>query len=191
LNPFSLDVDFGRMVWLAKNQSGLVSFMTSNGGMPQEISTEAIDVLLENSRFDEGLSPFLTDPVVDGFLYQYENTILYRVSAGKYKWNKHMDCDDDDKSLEYNFNTGTWNRITEVNGERNRIKKHVFFNNRHLVTVQDENSLYEMAGNIYSNELRNPNANIQDDDRSEERRVGKECRSWWWPNPGKIESEHT
>jgi len=164
LNPFSLDVDFGRMVWLAKNQSGLVSFMTSNGGMPQEISTEAIDVLLENSRFDEGLSPFLTDPVVDGFLYQYENTIFYRVSAGKYKGNKHLDCDDDAKSLEYNFNTGTWNRVTEVNGERNRIKKHVFFNNRHLVTVQDENSLYEMAGNIYSNELRNPNANIQDDD---------------------------
>src|SRR6185436_327140 len=53
-DPFSLDVDFGRMTWLAKNSNGLVSFMASDGKQPVDISSQAINVLLEKSNSVDG-----------------------------------------------------------------------------------------------------------------------------------------
>lgn len=154
-DPFSLDIDFGRMVWLAKNSNGLVSFVSSTGQMPQDISTQAINVILEKSSNTEELSPFLTN-ASDGFLYQYENTIFYRVSAGKFLDFGELDLTNSANSLEYNFETQTWSRVIELNGERNRIQKHVFYNNKHLVTVEKQIALFEMSGDLYYNELQNP-----------------------------------
>lgn len=155
-DPYSLSVDFGRMVWLAKNSNGLVSFMASNGQQPEDISSQAVNVLLENSTNVDALSPFLTE-TTNGFLYQYENTIFYRVSAGTFFNYGILDREQSANSIEYNFETKTWGRVIEVNGERNRIEKHVYFSNKHLVTVQGDKAIYEMAGNIYYNELLNPN----------------------------------
>jgi hypothetical protein len=154
-DPNSLSVDFGMMVWLARNATGLITFMMSNGQKPQPISSQAINVLLENSTHTGQLSPFLTNEV-DGFLYQYENTIFYRASAGKYLSLGDLDIEDNANSIEYNFDTEKWGRCIELNGERNRIIKHVYFNNVHLVTVLGDPAIYQMAGNIYHNELRNP-----------------------------------
>ncbi len=154
-DPNSLAVGFGMMVWLAKNEEGLVSFMVSTGQAPQDISTEAINVLLENSTHSDVLSPFLTTEV-DGFLYQWENTIFYRAVAGNFMGFGDLDVVDNANSIEYNFSTQKWGRCIELNGERNRIQKHVYFNNQHLVIVQDDPAIYQMAGNIYYNELRNP-----------------------------------
>ena len=155
-DPHSLSVDFGMMVWLAKNSNGLVSFMMSNGQAPKDISSQAINVLLENSRSERAVNPFESNQV-DGFLYQYENTIFYRASAGVYRGFGELDINDNAAAVEYNFETGQWARVIELNGERNRIQKHVYFNNMHLVTVQNDSAIYQMAGNIYHNELRNPN----------------------------------
>ena len=163
-DPNSLSVDFGMMVWLARNSTGLVTFMMSNGQKPEPISSQAINVLLENSTHDNDLSPFLINEV-DGFLYQYENTIFYRASAGKYLSIGDLDIEDNANSIEYNFSTKTWGRCIELNGERNRILKHVYFNNKHLVTLIGDPTIYEMAGNIYHNELRNsaqPNPQADD-----------------------------
>lgn len=163
-DPNSLSVDFGMMVWLAKNSNGLVSFMMSNGQAPQDISSQAINVLLENSSHPETLSPFLVTEV-DGFLYQYENTIFYRAAAGTFVGFGDLDIIDNANSIEYNFETKKWGRCIELNGERNRIQKHVYFNNQHLVIVEDDSAIYQMAGNIYHNELRNPEqTNPQSDD---------------------------
>lgn len=153
-DPNSLSVDFGMMVWLARNSNGLVSFMMSNGQAPQDISSQAINVLLENSTHPDDLNPF-QDEEVDGFLYQYENTIFYRVGAGRFLNFGDIDIIDNANCLEYNFETKTWARAIELNGERCRIKKHVYFNNKHIVSVIDDKALYEMAGNIYHNELLN------------------------------------
>lgn len=154
-DPHSLDTDFGRMTWLAQNSNGLVSFMTSFGQQPEDIGTQAINVLLENSRGDEDTqSPFIVD-TAEGFLYQYENTVFYRVSAGNYQGFGELDIIEDANCIEFNFETKTWHRAIELNGERNRIQLHVYFNNVHLVTVQGDPAIYEMAGNIYRNELRN------------------------------------
>lgn len=153
-DPFSLSIGFGRMVWLAKNDEGLVTFMMTTGQQPVPISSQAINVLLEESAQIEGLSPFLVD-TSDGFLYQYENSIFYRVSAGQFLEFGQLDLEESANSIEYNFDTKTWHRVIELNGERNRIQKHVFFNNQHLVTVSGDPAMYLMAGNIYHNELRN------------------------------------
>jgi hypothetical protein len=164
-DPLSLSVDFGRMVWLGKNLNGLVSFMSSDGGQPVDISTQAINVLLENaSDTDTGISPFLR-LTTDGFLYQYENTIFYRASAGIYDNTELLDPTTSANSIEYNFETKTWGRVIELNGSRCRIQKHVYFNNKHLVIVQGDPAIYEMAGNIYYNETRNiAQTNIQASD---------------------------
>lgn len=159
-DPKSLDIDFGRMVWLAQNKNGLVTFMSSDGQRPQPISSQAINVLLESEVEGSGLSPFI-ESSANGFLYQYENTIFYRVSAGTYQNFGILDQSTRANCIEFNFDTGTWGRAIELNGERNRIEKHVFFNNRHFVTVQGDPAIYEMAGNIYYNEIRNVNASPQ------------------------------
>lgn len=153
-DPNSLAIDFGMMVWLAKNSNGLVSFMMSNGQTPQDISSQAINVLLENSTQPETLNPFLNFDAI-AFLYQYENTIFYRVSAGEFINAGEVDAVTSAYTIEYNFEANTWGRAIELNGERNRIQRHVYFNNQHLVTVQNDPAIYEMAGNIYYNELRN------------------------------------
>lgn len=163
-DPHSLSVDFGMMVWLARNANGLVSFMMSNGQSPQDISSQAINVLLENSTHPNTISPFL-NAEVDGFLYQYENSIFYRAGAGTFVGFGDLDIIDNANSIEYNFETGTWARVIELNGERNRIQKHVYFNSSHLVIVQGDPAIYQMAGNIYHNELINPDQpNHQADD---------------------------
>ena len=162
-DPNSLSVDFGMMVWLAKNANGLVSFMMSNGQTPQDISSQAINVLLEDSANTFRENPF-QNKVVNGFLYQYENTIFYRVSAGDFSDYGDLDILDNANAVEYNFEVGNWCRVIELNGERNRIQKHVYYNNKHLVSVQGDNALYEMAGNIYHNELRN---NAQPNEQAE------------------------
>ena len=161
-DPLSLSVDFGRMVFLAKNSNGLVSFMMSDGGQPQDISSQAVNILLEQEAgVDDGLSPFLRLKT-DGFLYQYENTIFYRVSAGIFDPSEILDpVSSSANSIEFNFETGKWSRVIELNGTRCRIQKHVYFANKHLVTVQDDPAMYEMAGTIYHNELRTPNTTAQ------------------------------
>jgi hypothetical protein len=160
-DPLSLSIDFGRMVWLAKNASGIVSFMGSSGQPPTDLDTQAINVLLEQGASDQELNPFLAGNS-DGFLYQYENTIFYRALAGRFLDFGILDMNDSANALEYNFDTKTWARVIELNGERNRIQKHIYFHNVHLVTVEGDTAIYEMAGNIYYNELRTPNTGAQD-----------------------------
>lgn len=155
-DPLSLSIDFGRMVWLAKNKGGIVTFMVSDGQAPKDLDTQAINVLLEHTAADDELNPFLIGQT-DGFLYQYENTIFYRAVAGNYMNFGRLDAHSSSDAIEYNFDTGTWGRVIELNGERNRIQKHIYFNNTHLVTVQGDTAMYQMSGTIYYNELLNPN----------------------------------
>ncbi len=159
-DPKSLDIGFSIMTWMAKNSEGLIQVMASSGNTPERISTRAIDILFQRG-FRQGivgnLSPFLNGNA-NGFLYQWENTIFYRLSAGKYNGTGLLDQQAGANSIEYNFETKTWHRVIEKNGERNRIELHTYFNNAHLVTVQGENTVYEMSGQFYDNEISNPDA---------------------------------
>ena len=156
-DPLSLDVGFDRMVFLAKNKGGLLQVMESSGQHPERISDKAIDVLFQKYANNGGANPFL-EGTSDGFIYQFENTIFYRLSAGNYNDYGLLDIQNSSNSIEYNFETKTWKRCIEKNGERNRIKKHIFFNNMHLVTVSQDNTVYQMSGLVYTNEITNPQA---------------------------------
>lgn len=154
-DPNSLDVDFQMMVWLAQNQNGLVQVMVSDGGQPARLSTKAIDVLFQKNEDTGQVSPFLSGNA-NGELYQYENVIYYRLSAGEYNGEQILDQTTSNNSIEFNFDTKLWGRCIEVNGERCRVQKHVFFNSHHFVSVQDDNTVYEFSGHFYNNEVRNP-----------------------------------
>jgi len=154
-DPDSIDTDFGMMCWLGQNRNGLVTFMTSNGDSPTSIANQAVNVLIQSVANSATLQPLLTLDTV-GFLYQYENMVFYRVSLGPYIDYQSLDRASYATCLEYSFATQTWHRCVELNGQRNRIEQHEFFNNKHLVSVSGENTIYQMAGNIYFNELRNP-----------------------------------
>lgn len=155
-DPDSLDVDFGMMVWLARNRNGLVTFMMSTGQNPETISTKAINTKLQQIVNNTSNTNLLVTNA-QGFLYQYEDEIFYRCSIGDYVDYQTLDNASDAVSFEYKFSTKSWQRCIEVNGQRNRIVEHEYFSNRHLVTVQGESTVYEMSGSIYYNELRNPN----------------------------------
>ena len=156
-NPSSLDIDFGKMAWLARNSDGLLQFMVSEGGFPEVISTKAIDTLLQRYSNSYGSNnPFLL-PNSNGFLYQYEDTIFYRMSGGAYYGKGILDQEQMGNSIEFSFDIREWHRCIELNGERNRIQYHVYFNYNHLVTVIGENTVYNMSGQYYYNELRNSN----------------------------------
>ncbi len=154
-NPASLDINFGYMCWLARNSDGLLQFMLSNGGQPERISTKAIDTLLQNYTNNLGQqNPFLALNS-NGFLYQYENTILYRMSGGNYTGEGVLDQEQMANSIEYNFEIKDWHRCIELNGERNRVERHVYFNFKHLVTLVGDTTIYNMSGQYYTNEHRN------------------------------------
>jgi hypothetical protein len=155
-DPMSLDVAFNMMVWVAKNKDGLFQVMYSQGGLPQKLSTKAIDVLFQTYSNAGEDNPFLARNTA-GFLYEYENTIFYRLSAGDFDSTEILDQLKSSNSIEYNFDTNTWERCIEANGGRNRIQKHVFFNNKHFITVDRDNTVYQMSGQFYDNEITNPN----------------------------------
>jgi hypothetical protein len=155
-DPLSLDINFGRMAFLGQNSNGLLQVMSSMGGEPKPVNSQAIDVLFQDYANDPLTnSPFL-EGNANGFLYQYENSVMYRLSAGPYHGSTILDDTEVANSLEYNFTTDTWHRCIEENGERCRVQKHVFFNNRHLVSVEGEGTVYELSGRFYTNESENP-----------------------------------
>ena len=155
-NSTSLDIDFGRLVFLAQNKSGLIQFMVSEGGQPEPLNTKAISTLLQNYTNRLGnQNPFFVSNS-NGFLYEYENTIFYRMSGGNYNDYGILDQTQTANSIEYNFESKEWHRCIELNGERNRVQAHVYFNNLHLVTVTGDSSVYSMSGQYYYNEVSNP-----------------------------------
>lgn len=161
-DPMSLDVSFNRMTWVAQNKDGLFQVMTSQGALPEKISSKAIDVLFQKYSNAGPDNPFLARNTA-GFMYQYENTIFYRLSAGDYDPTEILDELLTSNSIEYSFDTGTWERCIEANGGRNRIQRHVFFNKKHFVTVDQDKTVYEMSGAFYDNEITNPlQPNIQE-----------------------------
>jgi hypothetical protein len=156
-DPLSLDINFGILALLARNSNGLLQVMVSDGGQPAPISTKAIDVLFQRyANIQTGPSPYL-EGNSNGFLYEYENSIFFRLSAGDYNDYGILDQVQSANCIEYAFESKSWHRCIELNGERNRIQKHMYFNGTHLVTVSGEGTVYEMSGAFYDNEVENPN----------------------------------
>lgn len=155
--PESLDIDFGMMTWVAENENGLLQTVVSTGTIPKTINSKAVDVLFQRIANAAEVNPFAASPMV-GFLYMYENTTFYRLTSGTYSGTQLLDQVSTAFAIEYNFETGSWTTVIEKNGERNRAVKHLFFANRHLISLQNDNSVYEMSGQYYTNDITNPKA---------------------------------
>lgn len=154
-NSNTLDINFGYMVWLAQNSDGLLQAMISQGGQPEKISTKAVDTMLQKYTNQLGVNnPFIASNSA-GFLYQYENTIFYRLSGGAYTGTQLLDQTQNGNSIEFNFEIKDWHRCIELNGERNRIQSHIYFNFKHLVIVIGDSTIYDMSSQYYYNEVRN------------------------------------
>jgi len=154
-NPFSLDIDFGYMCFLAQNKDGLLQVMASSGSVPEKISDKAIDVLFQQYVNNFGNNnPFFSNNS-NGFLYQYENAIFYRLAGGDYTGNGILDQEQAANAIEYNFEIKEWHRSIELNGERSRIQQHLFFDNTHFVSIINDTTIYELS-DFYINEVRNP-----------------------------------
>lgn len=153
-DPNTLDIDFGMIAFLSRNRNGLVQPMVSTGGKPEKISTKAIDTKLQAITNFDAMNPFLSLNA-DGFLYEYEDTIFYRFSAGMYNATGFVDLVENAFSFEFNFDSKTWHRCIELNGERNRSQDHIFFGNKHFITVEGDSTVYEMSGQFYTNEITN------------------------------------
>jgi hypothetical protein len=151
----SLDVGFGMLTWVGQNRAGLKQVLSSTGAAPEPMATDAIEVLFQKLTTTGNLSPFLTGPL-NGFLFNYENNIFYRLTAGLYDNTGLIMAEDIGNAIEFNFNTKSWKRLVEKNGQRNRIQKHIFFNNIHYVTVIGDGTVYQMSGHFYDNEITNP-----------------------------------
>lgn len=162
-DSLSLDIDFNRMTWLAKNSNGLFQVVNSTGGQPEELSTKAISLLFQRDVVKDQLSPF-QEHNADGFLYIENDIVFYRLSAGDYIQNDLIDFPMEGGSIEYNFETKTWALSTELNGQRGRIQKHVYFNDRHLVSVKDDTTVYEASQQFFINEITNPDQPDHDAD---------------------------
>lgn len=152
----SLAIGFGIMAFLAQNEEGLLQFMYSTGGQPQRMSNKAIDTLLQKYTNALGAKNPFTVANSFAFIYQYENTIFYRASGGSYEGYGLLDQQQDATSIEFNFESEKWSRCIELNGERNRIHRHIYFNYKHLVTLIDDHTIYDMSGQYYFNEITNP-----------------------------------
>jgi len=155
LDALSLANGFSKLTWLGQNEDGLVQVLLSEGDNPRPISTKAIDLLFQPDDTEGALSPFVEFDA-NGFLYQLDNTVLYRLSAGVSQNLGLVNFSEPANSIEYNYDTDTWHRATELDGSRNLIQKHIYFNNMHLVTVQGDKTVYQMSDQFYINELRNP-----------------------------------
>lgn len=152
----TLSVDSGVLFWLGKNSGGLTQPLISVGGQPKPISTEAIDTLIQrilNATIHTSTTASLN---AQGFLYSYENSLKARLSFGTYEDTQLVDYVMNAVSLEYDFVTESWTRVIEANGQRCRVQRHIYFGNRHLVSVQGDNTVYEMSGDIYTNDIKNP-----------------------------------
>jgi hypothetical protein len=157
-NPNSLDIDFGLITFLGRNSDGLLQFMQSTGDQPKPFNdnAKAISSLLQRYvNLYGNANPFLSLNTY-GFLFMYEDTISYRIGVGLYDGSQILDQTIANDCFEFSFETDTWHRCLELNGERNRIQQHVYFNNNHLVIVIGENTVYSMSGQFYTNEVRNP-----------------------------------
>jgi len=157
----TVDTSFDYIAWLGQYKNGLVQPMRMKGNTPEVMQGEAMDVLLQRLTNRQKLSPNNTI-IYDGFLYEYENRIFYRLSGGLFDPTGFLDKITDSFSTQFNFRLEKWSRCAELNGGRSRIRKHLYFANRHLVTVLGDGTVYDMAGQYYVNERRNPaQANAQ------------------------------
>lgn len=122
LNPRTIASMDELVVWLGVNEKGGPVIMYSDGGMPEQITTDGIDYLLSNFQ----------DPSdSQGFIYRQDGHIFY-----------HINFYTDNVSLFYDFNTKKFYHACDENGNYFIASIVAFFNNQYYFLSRNNGNLY-------------------------------------------------
>jgi hypothetical protein len=127
LNQATIAANEGIIVWLAANEKSGPTIMYSNGGDPQQISTDGINFKLAE----------LTNPQnAYGFLFKQDGHTIYQ-----FAW------PDDNLSYIYDFTTQKFFTVCDQDMNFHIAKRVVFFNNNYYFVSFNDGNLYEMSSN--------------------------------------------
>jgi hypothetical protein len=128
LNAQTIAMGFGRLVWLAGNETASPTIMVSTGGNPQQISTDGIN-------FELGTLKNPTD--ASAFIFEQDGHVIYQITFNK-----------DNKTYMYDFNTNKFFSATDNCGDKHIAKRIVYFNDTHYFISNKDGFLYEMSADF-------------------------------------------
>ncbi|UCE38412.1 MAG: hypothetical protein JSW00_04070 [Thermoplasmata archaeon] len=128
LNAQTIAMGFGRLVWLAGNESASPTIMVSNGGNPQQISTDGINFQLGTLTKPEDAS---------AFIFEQDGHVLYQITFNT-----------DNVTYIYDFNTNKFFNATDNCGNKHIAKDIVYFQNTHYFISSKDAALYEMSTDL-------------------------------------------
>lgn len=111
--------------WVSQNEKSGPAIVYSNGGPVTKISTDGIDYLLAQLNFPGNSF---------GFFFRQDGHVIYQVT-----WPT------DNLSLAYDFNTGRFYTLTDINGNYHIAQKLVYFNDTYYFVSAVDGNLYEMT----------------------------------------------
>ncbi|TXG78028.1 hypothetical protein E6Q11_01820 [Candidatus Dojkabacteria bacterium] len=134
----SIAKGFGQLFWMAADQNGVSSVMMTDGGTPNKISTEAIEVKLRNAvKVDDAIGFSFKEAGHVFYLLTLptENiTFLYDLTASS---DLQMQC---------------WYNVEMLDGNYYIAKSHAYFFGKHLVGSSISPTIYELSNKHYTND---------------------------------------
>jgi hypothetical protein len=122
MNPTTIASIDELVVWLGINEKGGPVIMFSDGGMPQQITTDGIDYMMSNMQ----------NPAdSQAFIYRQDGHIFY-----------HINFYTDNISLFYDFNTKKFFHASDEDGNYFIASSVSFFNNQYYFISRNNGNLY-------------------------------------------------
>lgn len=122
LNPATIASTDELVVWLARNEKSGPIIMSSNGGMPQKITSDGIDYLFSQLSAPEDS---------EAFMYRQDGHLFY-----------HINFYTDNLSLFYDFNTKKFYHACDENLNYFIANEVAFFNNQYYFLTVNNGNLY-------------------------------------------------
>lgn len=123
----SISVGEDRICWLAKNIQGILSIVSSTGGVPQNISSEELEAEIQSYKITND---------ADGFIYENSGIVFYQINFRS-----------ENKSFLYNFLTNTWSSLEHKENECHLISNIAYFKGKHYMGANNHPAIYELDNN--------------------------------------------
>jgi hypothetical protein len=124
------------VIWLGVSEFGGNQIVMSGGGLPERISTHAIE---------EEIASFSKTSDASAYAYQMEGHVFYVISFPSANM-----------TFCFDVSTGLWHQRSFANAqglhERHRSQHHAYFNNTHIVGDYRNGKLYQLDNNIFTDD---------------------------------------
>jgi hypothetical protein len=128
INAQTIAMGFGKLVWLAGNESASPTIMVSTGGNPTQISTDGINFQLGTLEKPEDST---------AFIFEQDGHVIYQITFNT-----------DNVTYLYDFNTQKFFNATNNCGDKHIAKRIVYFQNTHYFISNKDGYLYEMSADF-------------------------------------------